>query len=323
MGTDPEGFALPERGYVFEFPVDHGAHPAFRIEWWYVTANLSGPDGAEYGLQWTLFRSALAPENAEAWASSQIWLAHAAVTTQSAHYVAEKFARGGIGQAGVVAEPFRAWIDDWEMGGDTLLDVSLEAGGRDFGYSVQLSTEKPFVPQGDAGFSVKSEAGQASHYYSQPFYDVSGTLDLPEGAIEVTGHAWLDREWSSQPLTDSQEGWDWFSLAFDDGDRFMGYRLRDQDGSAYAISTWITADGVVTPYPDGAFEAEALGWHEVAGRDVPVRWRVRHPERGLDVTVDALNPDAWMSTSIPYWEGPIRIEGSHSGRGYLEMTGYE
>jgi predicted secreted hydrolase len=29
-----------------------------------------------------------------------------------------------------------------------------------------------------------------------------------------------------------------------------------------------------------------------------------------------------MNLRIPYWEGPVRISGSHGGRGYLEMTGY-
>jgi len=36
-----------------------------------------------------------------------------------------------------------------------------------------------------------------------------------------------------------------------------------------------------------------------------------------------LNAQSWMGTLFPYWEGPIRIEGSHAGRGYLEMTGYQ
>lgn len=61
----------------------------------------------------------------------------------------------------------------------------------------------------------------------------------------------------------------------------------------------------------------------VAGRDIPVGWRVELPERGLDLTVDAVNARAWMDTLFPYWEGPVRISGSHKGRGYLEMTGYE
>ena len=29
-----------------------------------------------------------------------------------------------------------------------------------------------------------------------------------------------------------------------------------------------------------------------------------------------------MGTSFPYWEGPISFDGSHTGVGYLEMTGY-
>jgi predicted secreted hydrolase len=29
-----------------------------------------------------------------------------------------------------------------------------------------------------------------------------------------------------------------------------------------------------------------------------------------------------MSTTIPYWEGPVSVNGSQPGRGYLEMTGY-
>jgi predicted secreted hydrolase len=39
--------------------------------------------------------------------------------------------------------------------------------------------------------------------------------------------------------------------------------------------------------------------------------------------VDAVNPSAWMDTSVPYWEGPVHMSGSHAGRGYLEMTGYD
>ncbi len=46
------------------------------------------------------------------------------------------------------------------------------------------------------------------------------------------------------------------------------------------------------------------------------------PAKDLKVTIKALNPNAWMATSIPYWEGPVKISGSHSGRGYLELTGY-
>ncbi len=118
MGTSAEGYALPDPDTRFQFPRDHGPHPDFRIEWWYLTANLTGADGTDYGLQWTLFRSALAPgDQGDGWDSPQFWMGHAAITTPDAHFVTERFARGGIGQAGVTADPFSAWIDDWAMTG--------------------------------------------------------------------------------------------------------------------------------------------------------------------------------------------------------------
>ena len=46
------------------------------------------------------------------------------------------------------------------------------------------------------------------------------------------------------------------------------------------------------------------------------------PERGIDLVVRAVNRASFMDTTIPYWEGPVRISGSHTGRGFLEMTGY-
>ena len=321
--TADDGFSVPQRGTPFTFPDDHGPHPDYRIEWWYVTATLTGADGRDYGIQWTLFRSALRPETGPGWEDPQIWMGHAGLTTPDAHFVAERFARGGVGQAGVTAAPFDAYIDEWHMRGPSLSEVNLTAQGTDFSYDLDLATDKPFVPQGDQGYSVKSGGGQASYYYSQPFYEVSGTLTLPDGPVAVTGNAWLDREWSSQPLSDTQTGWDWFSLVFDTGERLMGFRLRDTAGPDYTAATWITEDGDPTPFPDGAFAADPLGETEVAGRDVPTRWRVRLPDRDLDVTVEALYPNAWMETSFPYWEGPVSFTGTHSGRGYLEMTGYE
>ncbi len=322
LGSDAEGFAMPQRGYVFDFPADHGAHPEFRIEWWYLTANLTGADGVEYGLQWTLFRSALEPEERAGWRSPQLWLGHAAVTTPDAHYLAERRARGGIGQAGVTADPFEAWIDEWRMAGADMRQMRLTARGADFAYDMRLEAQGPLIFHGQNGYSQKSASGRASYYYSQPFFEISGTLTLPQGPVQVTGRAWLDREWASQPLGASQVSWDWFSMAFDDGNRLMGFTLRDSAGPDYTAATWIEPDGTTTAFRDGAFSAEALSESSVAGRDVPTRWRARLPEKGVDVTVEAMNPQAWMATSIPYWEGPVRLSGSHAGRGYLEMTGY-
>lgn len=327
LGSKAEGFAVPQRGTKLEFPRDHGPHANFRIEWWYITANLQAADGRQLGAQWTLFRSALAPGERQGWSSPQVWIGHAAVTTESRHYVAERLARGGIGQAGANIEPFDAWIDDWQMKGggtaaqDELDNLDLSANGPEFAYQLTLQAKGPLALQGDYGYSVKSSAGQASYYYSQPFYEAAGTVTLDGVSHAVTGKAWLDREWSSQPLASDQTGWDWFSLHLASGEKVMAFRLRDK-GLGYTSANWIGAQGKTAPLGSDEVLFEPVRTADVGGKAIPVEWRLRIPSRGLDIRTKALNDQAWMKTSTPYWEGPITFEGSTSGRGYLEMTGY-
>ena len=319
LGASSEGYALPDPETRFQFPADHGAHPEFRIEWWYVTANLKGDDGEDYGLQWTLFRNALAPTGRD---EDQAWMAHAAVSAPDGQRHAERLARGGIGQAGVTGDPFRAFIDEWVIEGPSLTDIRIFAQGSDFTYEITAKTNHPVVPQGAGGFSVKSEAGRASHYYSQPFYKVEGAITFPDRTVAVTGQAWLDREWSSAPLTATQTGWDWISLHQNSGEKLMGDRLSDESGDTYTVGTWITPDGQPEPLTPGQLTMTAKETSEVAGRTIPTTWQVELPDKNFESTIAAMYPNSWMETLVPYWEGPVTVEGTHDGIGYLEMSGY-
>jgi len=164
MGAPAPGFETPKPGTPIVFPKDHGAHPGFRTEWWYLTANLHGADGAAYGVQWTLFRHALEPG-----AGANVFMAHAAATSATTHVFAETTARAGVGQAGVEAAPFSAFIDDWTFEAEDAAFTRARVAARAprFSYALTLSRGGPFVLQGEAGFSQKSQEGQSSHYYSQ------------------------------------------------------------------------------------------------------------------------------------------------------------
>ncbi|MGY4616866.1 putative secreted hydrolase [Bradyrhizobium sp. USDA 4472] len=255
-------------------------------------------------------------------------MAHAAVTRADTHRFNELFSRGGIGQAGVEAKPFAAWIDDWEMKGTertddrTLAPVTLKASGTDFGYALTLDADRPVVLQGDGGYSRKSERGQASYYYSQPFYRARGTLTIDDVQVEVSGQAWMDREWSSQPLDADQTGWDWLSLHLASGDKLMLYRLRQKDGQDYPFGNWISASGSTQMIAGSDIRMTPKATAEVAGRKLPLEWQIAIPSRSLSITCKPLNPGAWMGTGFSYWEGPISFAGTHDGVGYLELTGY-
>jgi predicted secreted hydrolase len=329
LGASADNYAKVTPGKVFAFPADHGPHPDFRIEWWYVTANLVDASGAAYGAQWTLFRQALAPgAREEGWATQQIFMAHAAVTRTDTHRFAETYARGGVGQAGVNTEPFQAWIDSWQMRGldgfnaDTISPLELSAQGKDFGYTLQLEADRRLVLQGDRGFSKKSERDQASYYYSQPFFKAKGRLSIDDRAVDVTGLAWMDREWSSQPLAPEQTGWDWFALHFASGEKLMLYRMRERNGASFVSGNWILPDGTARQLAPTDIEMTPGTPSDVARRKLPLQWQIRIASLRLSIDCTALNRNAWNGTAFAYWEGPINFHGSHSGVGYLELTGY-
>jgi len=325
LGSDAADFAQVVPGKVFSFPEDHGPHDGFRIEWWYVTANLKDDEGNVFGVQWTLFRNALKAGPVQpGWRDSTVWLGHAAVTSATRHYAAERLARGGVGQAGAQAEPFNAWIDDWNFASrpgtaSPLADMQLKASGAQFAYDLHLTSSRPLVLQGDHGYSRKSDQGQASYYYSQPFFTASGSVSLDGNTYQVSGPAWLDREWSSQPLAASQTGWDWFSLHLDRGAQLMLFRVRQKDSDGYLTGTWIDAQGHTETLHNSDIQLTPLTTTAIDGRNIPTRWSLKIPGKQLDITTEAVNPKAWMDLGIPYWEGPVRFEG---GVGYLEMTGY-
>ncbi|MBH3465510.1 MULTISPECIES: lipocalin-like domain-containing protein [Pseudomonas] len=325
LGSDAADFAQVVPGKVFSFPEDHGPHDGFRIEWWYVTANLKDAQGNVFGVQWTLFRNALKAGPVQpGWRDSTVWLGHAAVTSATRHYAAERLARGGVGQAGAQAEPFNAWIDDWNFAtrpgaASPLADMQLKASGAQFAYDLHLTSSRPLVLQGDHGYSRKSDQGQASYYYSQPFFTASGSVNLDGHTYQVSGPAWLDREWSSQPLAASQTGWDWFSLHLDRGAQLMLFRVRQKDSDGYLTGTWIDAQGHTETLHNSDIQLTPLTTTAIDGRNIPIRWSLKIPGKQLDITTEAVNPKAWMDLGIPYWEGPVRFEG---GVGYLEMTGY-
>ncbi|KAA3652476.1 MAG: carotenoid 1,2-hydratase [Proteobacteria bacterium] len=331
-----QGHAEVVPGRAFDFPADHLPHPDFRIEWWYLTANLKDAAGRHWGLQWTLFRQAMSPATDTAgWDSNQMWMAHAAITTPDGHRHEQRFARGGVGQAEVRLENgrFAAWLDDWSLigSGAGMLPGRLRFTVGEAVVDMQLASDTPPVLQGQGGYSQKSAQGQASYYYSQPHIAVSGTVSVDGQATELTGTGWLDREWSSQPLADNQQGWDWFSLHLADGHALMVYRLRHDDGQHWLSGSWVGPDGTARTLAADEIALTVLDTRRVrtpstadpaVTRDLPLAWRVSLPGLDRHWTVRALIDDQWMGGRFPYWEGVVLVDEGAGGVGYLELTGY-
>jgi predicted secreted hydrolase len=333
-----EGFETARPGRRLEFPADHGAHPAYRIEWWYLTANLQDDEGAPHGAQWTLFRVATRPPGTaqplNAWDNEQLFMAHFALTWPDGHRGWQRYSRGGnhagIARAGVSAEPFAAWLDDWRMHstGTGWTPLEVRARQEDHAMALVLSSDRGPVLQGDAGFSLKHESGTGSYYYSQPFLQARGTVEIDGRKIPVKGQAWLDHEWSSQFLQPGQEGWDWFAIHLENGQKLMVFQLRNRNGDGggdFRHGVLVRQDGTTQTLDPEQISLEAVKYFTVEGRRLPLNWRLELPEIGRRMDIRALHPQQWMAVDFPYWEGVILVTGDDEGsrgEGYMELTGY-
>jgi predicted secreted hydrolase len=338
LAQSADGYAQAKPGRSLNFPADHGPHPDYRIEWWYLTANLQDRSGQRYGAQWTLFRLAVkppaSPESRLTAQNNQVYMAHMAITTPSDHLSFQRYARGGkpggAARAGVTIEPFSAWLDDWSLHstGDDWLPLQVRARQGNNWMDLRLQSTSPLVLQGDAGFSAKSTDGGGSYYYSQPFLEASGHLTVAGRDTPVSGKAWLDREWSSQFLQRGQTGWDWFSLHLDSGEKLMLFQVRGPDdprSGNFLQGKLMAADGSSTELDPGRIELLPLKNTRVEGRNLPLHWRISLPQIDREFEVQALVEDQWMDVDFPYWEGAVIVSGSgpgNSGEGYMELTGY-
>ncbi|MGD9946763.1 MAG: lipocalin-like domain-containing protein [Burkholderiaceae bacterium] len=348
------------RDTVLRFPRDHGAHPAFRTEWWYLTGWLrrhgpagsgsgsesgssgsgsgsgSGDSNAEdgwLGVQITFFRSRTghSPDNPSRFAPTQLLLAHAALALPERGRLlhAQRAARAGFGLAAAAESDTAVSIGDWRLRRDGADRYHAQLRNSGFALDLQFRAPAPPVLQGEQGFSRKGPGPlQASHYYSRPQARTTGTIVIDGRPISVAGTSWIDHEWSSEILDRDASGWDWVGLNFDDGSALMAFRIRRRDGGvAWSTARWIDASGQpVAPDPTPGF-APLRHWRSPrTGAQYPVAMAIDLGTRRLTLQplFDDQELDTRGSTGTIYWEGAVAVfeDGRRVGRGYLELTGY-
>lgn len=321
-------FAPVRPGVGLRFPADHGAHPDFRTEWWYITGWLDTPQGKR-GFQITFFRTKpdIDTPNPSAFVPRQVIFAHAALSDPGHGKLrhAARIARAGFGLAQAKVGDMDVAVDDWRLvrGADGRMRANVAGDG--FALDLAFTPTQGVILQGKGGYSQKGpDPAEASHYYSWPQLKVSGRLN----GRAVGGTAWLDREWSSTLLNPKGVGWDWLGLNLDDGGALTLFRVRDAAGGAlWAGGSLRDAAGKLTVLARDDVRWQAAGWWQSPRSQArwPVRPVVEYRIAGQwrRIAVTPLMPDQELDSRSGggplYWEGAVTIPG---GRGYLELTGY-
>ena len=347
-------FSKDDNGYTrvigpcrLKFPADHGAHPDYRTEWWYYTGNLETEEGRPFGIQLTIFRRQISPPDARktwpdppsGWRTQQVYLGHAALSDISGgrHFSAEDVARGALQLAGVnqTHDTTNIFLKRWRIriGPD---GHKLSVSSDDFQLDLDMQPTKPVVLHGDRGYSRKGDSKErASCYYSFTRLKSNGRLKINEQEYVVKGTGWMDHEFSTAPLQEGIEGWDWFSLQLDSNKELMIYILRQSDGSPHPASsgTIVGANGKTRHLSLADFEVTVLAhWRSPhSGGLYPARWQLSVPAEKMTLSIIPNQGDQEMrtpgSTGVTYWEGSVSVNGKAdgvqvSGVGYVELTGY-
>lgn len=322
---------VPDRPLVF--PNDTGAHPGFRIEWWYITGWLGDADGTERGFQLTFFRvgTGIGANNPSRFAPRQLILAHAAIADPASGRLrhAEAAERALEPLAGAAIGRTHVWLRDWELRLDEE-GYAARVATPDFTLDLRLVPPGPPVLNGRGGFSQKTpDPAAASYYYSRPHLAVTGQLRLDGVDRPVSGQAWLDHEWSSELLSPAAAGWDWIGINLHDGGSLMAFQMRHREGGALWTAGTLVAPGALPRAlaPGEVRFRPGRSWRSPrTGKTYPVTWdlEIAGQHWQLQPVMDDQELDGRRSTGVVYWEGAVRLlaGGREIGRGYLEMTGY-
>jgi len=307
----------PEPDTDIVLPQDEAPHHD-DMEWWYYTGHLWTAAERRYGFELSFFQT---------FANGQVgYVGHFAVSDpgdRSHSYAQEIIAPEDVYPG------FDLDVGDWNMQGDGT-NYSLVADMNGYAVDLELVNTKPVAFHGERG-QIEMGGDMLSYYYSKTRMDVTGTLTVDGRNEAVTGMAWHDHQWGDFDVFASN-GWDWFSLQFDDGTELMIFLLHFKDsGTALTGGTFIDADGCHKHFTE--FDLENLdSWVSPhTGGEYPLNWDLSVPDHGLEisitVTFDDQEMDCRATTLNTYWEGEVEVSGTRQGAdvagfGYVELAGY-
>jgi predicted secreted hydrolase len=303
------------------FPKDEAPHNV-EVEWWYYTGHLDSGE-EHYGFEQVIFRIR--------YLSEQGTMAHFAVTDKVQSLFAHEVKYSEELQ--VPQGPgFDLSIGDWRMrglNGEDHLEASMD------GYAIDLdllSLKEPILHDGDG--LVEMGAGVLkSFYYTRPRMDVTGTLEVQGVQKQVTGTAWMDHQWGNFFAGYYMGiGWDWFSIQLADFTELMLFNIRVDQVDTQSDGSYIDELSCLYPLEAADFQVVSTDtWASPrSGATYPMGWEVSVPEHGLELSLAPVMEDQelCMILDICYWEGAIDVSGTRdgepiSGRGYVELTGYQ
>ena len=313
---------LPDR--PVRLPDDFAFHNEFQNEQWHYFANLAAIDGKQYSVQWSVYRIARNENDQPGWESPQIYLAYVIVTSGDQVWEAQRNARGGIGQAGFRSRSFRFWIDNWSWRSisSSPFPGVLNIETDEFSLKLRASAVGPFSLFGEQGYQRQHDMLPIAKYgFQAPLIRVSGLLNLAGKKIDVSGKAWLGKEWGNREPDGKKEMLT--NLHLNDGSSLYIRQIRFPHHVPFTYGTLTFPSGKQRLLDGDDISLHALEYSKLSnGKLVPLHWKVKIPSADIELMTQIPVKEMWHSLLIPLWQGPVSGIGTHNAQGFLQLTGY-
>ena len=300
-------------------PADEGPHVR-ATEWWYYTGQLSGESGERYAFHASLFlRDGMVRHT----------VLHFSLTDLGSGKRVERQIRTAGIPSEVTSSGFDFKQSDWRVSSNAVdhvlmveaeglkLELNLKNAGVPMLHRAKGSKTPGIVDFGEAGIS---------YYYSRPRLASAGVVTPAGGKpVAVKGEVWFDHQWGD--FDSSRQAWNWFALQLDDGSDLMIYQMFDAKGDLALLMGSLQSNGRLTALDDKDLALKPVGvWRSArSGVRYPGGWEVKTPFGQLQIRPEKAESEfnGLETTFKYYWEGAVKVTGARTGKGFLEMSGYD
>ncbi len=314
-------YPYAQAGSVLNFALDEGWHQPEPVEWWYTTAQVTGSTtGHKYDVMLTYFDYPTFPFdgfrifNIADQNTGQFYK-----QTSPCNYPVNSATHQEISASpvGGALEEFSTQKDSY----GNLIPFQYHAKAAAPTYSIDLNyncLKRPLMV-GGTGYLYQG-ASSYTYYYSLTTLTVTGSITVNGLTENVTGTAWLDRQWGNfNPLNGEQ--YEWFSFQLSNGMDMNVWNVFTPQSLIPDLPTYKICSEYIndsTDFTTSDFQLQRLAYEYTPDLLKCYAKKWKFTQGNIDLTVSTNLPNCEVSTPFRFYEGSTTITGTVNG---LAVTG--
>ncbi|MEN8204249.1 MAG: lipocalin-like domain-containing protein [Bacteroidota bacterium] len=305
-------------GSVFTFPRDEGFHPGHIAEWWYMAGHLYGKaTGTHYSYMLTYIyypsfgfdgyrMMVLTNEDTGEFYYETVPLFYDSLDTLSLNL-----------QVRFLNDSIDFWTTRQDKDENLIpFEYDISARGEHGKLELGCVSLKPPLVLGDSGI-INQGSDSYTYYYSLTENNVDGFLNFKGLEEEVSGTAWIDRQYGNFNRT-TGERYEWFYVNLSNGmdlniaNIFTSERQIPDHQDYRLITAYVDS---ATQYSNHLFDIERLeyAYSPDSVTCYSQKWHLTSRENQLDLIISAVHSHTEVQVPVRFYEGSVTVTGTVNG----------